>query len=292
MKAVQLLLLLAVCAHAQDTFTLLENPAKIGSAAITEASGLVVSPSSDDFLWIVNDSGGTAEIHLCNTDGTARGSVTVKGVKNKDWEDLAAFIYKGESYLLIADTGDNDSKRDSVFLLIVREPALPSAGKSVAGEVPVARKIQFTYEDGPRDCEAVTVDARQEKIILVSKRTNPPVVYELPLRPAKRNPVAKRIGTTQTIAPALGFLPHRNQPTGLDIASDGSAAAIVTYHGVFVFPKARGQGWGEAFAAQSVRTGSHKLPQAESVAFSKDGKSIFVVSEGRNSPIVIFNLQE
>ena len=292
MKAVQLLLLLAVCAHAQDTFTLLEKPAKIGSAAITEASGLAVSPSSDGFLWIVNDSGGTPEIHLCNTDGTPRGSVTVKGVKNTDWEDLAAFTYKGENFLLISDTGDNDSKRDSVFLLIVREPALPTAGKSVAGEVPVAWKIESTFEDGPRDCEAVAVDARKEKIILVSKRTEPPLVYELPLQPAEKEQVAKRIGTTQTIAPAFILLPHRNQPTEMDISPDGSTAAIVSYYGVFLFPKENGQTWGEAFAAQSVRIGSHKLPQAESVAFAKDGKSLRCISEGRNSSIVTFGSQK
>ncbi len=288
MKAVFISIFLTACASALEGFTLQPDPAKILSADITEASGLAVSPRSDDFLWIINDSGGTPEIHLCNTDGTPRGSVKIKGVKNRDWEDLAAFVYEGQSYLLIADTGDNTSKRESVSLFIVREPALPADGKSVTGEIPLAWKIEFTLEDGPRDCEAVAVDPHERKIILVNKRTNPPVVYELPLRPTKKNPVAKRIGTTQTIAPALSFLPYRNQPTGLDISADGSMAAVTTYYGVFLFPKMKGQGWGEAFAAQPAWRGSHKLSQAESVAFSKDGKTIFCVSEGRNSPIVRF----
>ena len=292
MKLLPLFILLGVHAHAQDVFRLQPQAPKLASPVITEASGLAASPRSDDFLWIINDSGGTGEIHLCNTDGTSRGSVSVKGLKNKDWEDLAAFVLEGKSYLLIADTGDNNSKRDSVSLFIVREPVLPSAGKSVAGEIPVVWKIEFTYEDGPRDCEAVAVDARREKIILVSKRTEPPVVYELPLRPAEKEQVAKRIGTTQTIAPAFILLPHRNQPTGMDISPDGSTAAIVTYYGVFLFSKESGQTWGEAFAAQPVRIGSHKLPQAESVAFAKDGKSLRCISEGRNSSIVTFGSQK
>lgn len=292
MKLLPLFILLGVHAHAQDAFRLQPQASRLTSPVITEASGLAISPRSDDFLWIVNDSNGTPEIHLSNTDGTARGSVSVRGVKNKDWEDLAAFIHKGESYLLIADTGDNNSKRDSVSLFIVREPVLPSAGKSIAGEIPIAWKIEFTFEDGPRDCEAVAVDARKEKIILVSKRTEPPVVYELPLRPTGKEQVARRIGTTQTIAPAFILLPYLNQPTGMDISADGSTAAIVTYYGVFLFPKESGQTWGEAFAAQPVRIGSHKLPQAESVAFSKDGTSLRSISEGRNSPIVTFGSQK
>jgi|TARA_B110000037_G_scaffold39332_1_gene48654 hypothetical protein len=287
-KKILLSTTLSVCAHAQDAFTLLPHPDKLLSPDITEASGLAVSPRSEDFFWVINDSGGSPEIHLCNTDGTPRGSVKIKGLKNKDWEDLSAFTYQGESYLLIADIGDNTAERDSVSLYIVREPAIPSTGKSVSGKIPIAWKIEFTYEEGARDCESVAVDPREEKIILISKRTKPPEVYELPLRPKKKHPVAKRIGKTLTIAPALSFLPHRNQPTGLDISSDGSSAVIVTYYGVFLFPKAKEKKWSEAFAAKPVRIGSHKLPQSESVAFSNDGKSIYCVSEGKNSSIAIF----
>lgn len=292
MKLLYLCVFLMGQASAQDVFHLQAQLPKIASAAIDEASGLAVSPRSDDFLWMINDSNGTPEIHLCNTDGTSRGAVTIHGAKNKDWEDLAAFIYKGESYLLIADTGDNKSKRDSVSLLIVREPALPSAGKSIAGEIPIAWKINFTFEDGPRDCEAVAVDTQQGKIILVSKRTKPPVVYELPLHPAEKQQVAKRVGTTQTKPPAFNLIPHNDQPVGLDISSDGSRAVIVTYYGVFLFPKKEGQTWAQAFAEKPIRIGAHKLPQAESVAFSKNGKTIRCVSEGRNSSIVTFSQHE
>ncbi len=277
-------------AAAEEVFTLIPDAVKLLSPAITEASGLAVSPASDDFLWIINDSGGTPEIHLSETNGTARGAVRIEGAQNTDWEDLAAFRHKGESYLLIADTGDNTARRDSVSLLIVREPQLPSAGKMVAGEIPVAWKIDFTYEGGARDCEAVAVDARREKIILVSKRNDPPEVFELPLRPAAKKPVARRIGTTKTIAPVLSFIPHRNQPTGLDISPDGTRAVIVTYYGLFLFQKPQAQGWSEAFATKPARIGSHRLHQAESVAFGKNGKAILCVSEGKNSPIVVFQM--
>ena len=274
--------------EAENMFTLAQDPPKLASPAINEASGLAVSSMSDSFFWIINDSGGKPEIFLCNTDGTSRGAITIKGAKNRDWEDLSSFTVDGKPFLLVADTGDNQSQRDSVTLLIINEPSLPRVGQSVAGEVAVSWKIDFTFEYGPRDCEAVAVDQKNEKIVLISKRTNPPQVYELPLRPGRGTQVAKKIGTARTIAPALSFIPFRNQPTGLDISSDGSTAAVVTYYGVFLFSRKDGREWHDAFAEEPQRIGSHSLAQAESVAFTKDGQVIFAVSEGVGSPVSTF----
>ncbi|MEK6230273.1 MAG: hypothetical protein N2A42_00275 [Luteolibacter sp.] len=283
---IPLLTLTSLCA--EPDFRLQPVPAKLMSPAINEASGLAVSPKDADFLWIVNDSGGTTEIHLVNTDGTARGSVSVEGTANRDWEDLAAFSLDGKPYLLIADIGDNGSARKFCTLYIVAEPSLPAEGKNVSGKAPAAWKINFTYEDGPRDCEAIAVDAADKKIILINKRTAPPVVYELALRPDK-NPTARRIATTETKATGLTLpISFRNQPTGMDISADGSMAVLATYHGAFLFRKKNAETWSDAFARKAKSLGPHGLQQAESVAFAPDGKSIYLVSEGKTSPIVRF----
>jgi hypothetical protein len=277
---------------AEPSFSLQPDPPKLASPAINEASGLAVSPTDQGFLWIVNDSGGTPEIHLSGADGSDRGSMTIADSKNTDWEDLASFTLDGKPYLLIADTGDNGSSRKSCKLYVVREPKLPIDGESLSGVIPIDWKISFTYEDGPRDCESVAVDARDRKIILVSKRTDPPGVYELPLRPGE-NPVAKKIGTTRTDSSGVGLgIAFRNQPTGMDISADGSMAAIVTYVGVFLFKRGAEETLADAFARRPEFLGMHTLPQAESVAFTADRKRIFVVSERRNSPVVHFDAAE
>ncbi len=54
---IPLLTLTSLCA--EPDFRLQPVPAKLMSPAINEASGLAVSPKDADFLWIVNDSGGT-----------------------------------------------------------------------------------------------------------------------------------------------------------------------------------------------------------------------------------------
>jgi hypothetical protein len=270
---------------AEPDFALQPSDAKLTSPAVTEASGLAASPSADGFLWMVNDSGGTPEIHLAQTDGTPRGSLTVADAVNKDWEDLAAFTVDGNHCLLIADTGDNGSARETCTIYIVREPKLPAEGETLSGKAPILWQITFTYEDGPRDCESVAVDVENAKVILVSKRTEPPGVYELPLLPAK-NAIARKIGVTETKAPGIVSVPFANQPTGLDISADHRMAAIVTYLGVFLFRREEKETWADAFAKNPELLGAHKLAQAEAVAFSRDGKSIFAVSEKANSPIV------
>jgi hypothetical protein len=284
---ITLLLALALVPVASG-FELEKDQPRIQSDGITEASGMAASPRDGRFLWIINDSGAKPAIHLIQADGTDRGSIRLKDLKNKDWEDLDSFTLNGKSYLLVSDTGDNDSKRDSVTLWILREPELPKEGVNLDATVIPGSKIQFKFEDGPRDCESVAVDEKAKKILLVSKRTKPPQVYQLPLvLDNKRGTLlARKVGSTQVKCPVVSLIPFRDQPTGLDISADGKLAAAVTYYGVFLFPKKEGEDWAEAFSRPPTALQPHHLTQAESVAISKDGKSIFVVSEGKNSPIV------
>lgn len=278
-------------AAAEVSFTRQENPSSIQSDAVAEASGLAVSSRDTGLMWIINDSGAQADLHLFGKDGVDHGRVRVEGAVNVDWEDLSSFELDGKSYLLIADTGDNASKREDCVLYVVEEPAMPAAGQPLLGKVEVAWKIPFRFEDGPRDCESVAVDARVGKIILVSKRTKPPVVYELPLKPASKDRVvAKRLGET-TVAPPKGvpLLPYIAQPTGMDIARDGSMGVLVSYYGVFLFPRTGKESWGEAFGKPPVILQPHGMAQAESVAFSKDGKTLTLVSERGDKRIMVFS---
>ncbi len=287
-KVCSILLLAFFSPALADEFKIQPVEARLKSPAINEASGIAVSPSNPDFLWIINDSGGTPDIHLVGTDGSDRGKLGLKDTKNIDWEDISSFKLDGKSYLLVADTGDNKSVREECVFYIVREPALPADGKSLALTTLPSWQIRFRYQDGPRDCEAVAVDAKEEKIIFISKRTNPPEVYEIPLRaPKKRGVVtAAKSGTTEV--KGTSPLPFFDQPTGLDISSDGKSATIVTYNSVFLFQRQPGESWPQAFARKPINLGPHRLKQAESVGFSTDGKTIYATSEGKEPPVRIY----
>ena len=287
------LLAAAVAAPKATVFFPVAERPKLQSPAVNEASGLAISSVNPDFMWIINDSGGTPEIHLAGTDGTDRGKVTLADTRNIDWEDLASFTLDGENYLLVADTGDNGSKRESCTLHILREPTLPAVGQKLAATVVAAWQIQFCYEGGPRDCEAVAVDAEAGKIILISKRTHPPQIYELPLRPSKKHSIqtARKIGQTTVKCPVFSLIPFHDQPVGLDFTPDRSLAAVVTYYSIFLFPRQPTESWAVAFSHPPTILPPHSLGQAESVAFSKDGNTLYTVAEGNESPIKHYQKQ-
>ena len=103
----------------------------------------------------------------------------VKGAKNIDWEDLASFDLGGRHYLMVADTGDNGGLRRTLQLHAFEEPARLRDG----GTLEPAWSIAFRWPDGPRDCEAVAVDAAAGRVLLVSKKRRPPELFDLPLHP-------------------------------------------------------------------------------------------------------------
>lgn len=267
--------------------------ARLEPAAAAETSGIAVSNRSADRLWLLNDSGCAAELLLITAGGADRGRLRITGVANRDWEDLTAFRLNGKPYLLISDTGDNEGRYPTCKLHAVPEPPLPSGEARLDAATAPEWTIEFRYSDGPRDCESVAVDTAENRILLLSKRTDPPVIYQVPLRPAKGSEVvAKPIGTT-SVKPPRGFPihPYGSQPTGLAISPDGSMAAVATYLSVFVFPRAKGESWPEAFAKPATVLAPHTLPQAEAITFSTDGRSIIVASEGARTPLVFYQIQ-
>lgn len=265
------------------------GPTPLDLPHVAEASG-VASASTPGFLWIINDSGGTADIHLIGIDGKSRGKLRLKGVENHDWEALASFSLQGKNHLLVADTGDNQARRETSAIHIVAEPTLPNPGDTLDAVSPPSWQIHFRHQGGPRDCEAVAVDAKAGKILLITKRTQPPEVHELPLRPPAESGVltTRKIGFTSVKPPVATLIPFSNQPTGLDLSADGSLAAILTYHGVFLFPRNPGESWADALARKGTALDSHRLIQAEAITFSENRSKIHVLSEGCKSPLVTY----
>lgn len=257
---------------------------------LVEVSGLAASRRSPDLLWAVNDGGNVDRLYALSLRGQLLHAFDVAmpddhsaSDSDWDWEDLASFRYEGKPYLLIADVGDNLSWRRSVLLWIVEEPDL---AQPAAKLVPRWR-IELSYADGPRDCEAVAVDEASASVLLISKRTAPPVVYQAALAPLLRGeggavvaqPLARLTGIpppSRELADALA--PEMlHMPTALDLAPDGSAAVVLSYAAGWRFPRGPGQSWAEAFSGQPEQIALPSLALAEAVAYA--GASLFVTSE-------------
>ena len=71
----------------------------------------------------------------------------------------------------------------------------------------------------------------------------------------------------------------------MDIASDGSAIAIVTYHpAVYVF--LRDGDWRNTVQQTPLRLTLRRTPKPESVAFGADNQSLFVTTERRHAALL------
>lgn len=241
-------------------------------------------------------------LEAMTTSGERRGRLRIAGMTNVDWEDLASFELDGKAWLLIADTGDNRAGRGECSLLVVEEPepARLAPQKEIVG--PVAWRIPVIYSDGPRDVEAVAVDAKEERVYLLAKRSTPHGLYALPLRPAPPGrPMAplERIaelpafpaaeGTKALLPTTLGA--YRAQPTGMDFSADGFAAVIVTYGDVLVYPRRHDELWKTALMRPPIRLAPHGLAQAEAACFGADGREVFVTSEGKGAALLRYRLR-
>jgi hypothetical protein len=108
-----------------------------------------------------------------DTTGTVVARVETRGERLRDVEDLATGPCGDEWCLYMADTGDNQERREVVAIHRLREPEL------VDGVVQRER-FRVRFPDGPRDVESLLV-LPGERILLVSKgRSEPVTVYRYP----------------------------------------------------------------------------------------------------------------
>jgi hypothetical protein len=272
------------------------NIGSINAAKIDEASGIAISRINNHVLWINNDSGNSASLYAVNTNGDHLATVDIKKASNNDWEDLASFQYRGKPYLLIADTGDNSESRKNYRLHIIEEPTIGNTLNQPTIKRQPAWSIEFTYPDGPHDCEAVAVDIVQKKVLLLTKRNWPPILYELPLM-ANGKMVAKKLGAIpalpepiQTDIRLMKYFNYANQPTGMDISADGKSAVILTYSGAYYYSTTQPRDWFATLTTPPKVINVPYLTQAEAVGFSQDANSIFVTTEKRPAPLVNLNV--
>ena len=269
---------------------------ELEDASIREASGLARSYRQDNVLWTINDNGADEWVHAISPRGKRLGEFDLKRSRNRDWEDLASFMLDGDPYLMIADIGDNEAKHESRTLYVVKEPKAKKKD-----EEKVDWQIDFRYPDGPRDAESAAVDVDNQRVLVLSKRDIPPVLYELPLRPdGEETLTATQLGTITSLPrPSrqdIEFAPKLNdwywQPVGMDISDDNLAAVILTYRAVYYYQRLPGQDWLDALNAPPLRVGIGSLRNAEAIAFGDRKRTVIVTGESMHSPIIAIDFNE
>jgi len=256
---------------------------RLESAYLDEASG--IQAIAGNRFVVHNDEG--ARLYLIDSTGRDLGFLDIGGARNRDWEDITRVPGADGPLLVIGDIGDNRGVRKQVSLYFLREPA---PGDPV-GEVSVQHRLRFSYPDGPRDVESMAYDPDGGRILLLSKRDQPPRLYALPLDLAlwQHELEAEYLGQVPGFRPPTREDILRNprrglwvsQPTGMDISADGRMAAVITYRSLYLFRREAAESWVEAFGKAPEELIGPPGSRDEAVSFSLDGRTLFVTTEGR-----------
>lgn len=269
------------------------TPGSFTARALTESSAAVRSFGHPGVFWTLNDSGNDERLFAFDSTGRDLGTVRVTDARNRDWEAMATGPCESGRCLYVGDVGDNQARRDAVVIWRVAEPAPPGPGAGSASEP--ARGLAVRYPDGPRDVEAMWVDA-DTVVWLATKRPmrdeqrrwRPSLVYRVPAE-------AWRARVTDTVVAelvdSLPIVPRSERTLVTDAAMSNpfgdptvdSLLAIRTYGELLVFRVGRTSGRPQALVGHCDLTPLREK-QGEGVTWLPDGR-VLLTSEKRFAPL-------
>jgi hypothetical protein len=270
---------------------------RVASAALDETSGLVASRRHREVLWAHNDGSDDVGVFAVGADGSDLGfhPLVVDGAV--DVEDMAMVSGPDGDDILLADIGDNGSRRPSIRIYRFAEPDPASTQPITDVEV-----LEFVYPDRPHNAEVLLVDEDADRVVIITKEqrrvegippdlgpTEPSFVFEGPLDGHDGTPIVLTpagmldapLLETRTVATPphpTSLLGLGGLPTGGDVSADGALVALRTYETIWVFPRVAGRSVAEALAGDPCQAATAAEAQGEAVGFS--GRSLITISEG------------
>ncbi|MBL6446200.1 hypothetical protein JMN32_07765 [Fulvivirga sp. 29W222] len=250
-------------------FNSAESRGEVENPLINEASGLAESLNNPDMLWTHNDSGNDPFIFLIDEYGKDQGTYELKGVHNRDWEDISTGPgpEAGQNYLYVAEMGDNNAVHEFKYIYRFKEPI---AGES--GVIENIETITFQYPDGKRDAECLMIDPLTKDLYIVSKREDNVGIYRAPYPQSTEEVI---------ILEKLGTIPYHNIVGG-DISSDGGDIIVKTYDEILYWQRTDASDVFEAMQQEPLSIPYMPEPQGEAIAWKKDKTGFFTLSEERD----------
>lgn len=268
----------------------------LASGELMEVSGLQASHARAGDFFVHNDSG---EPLLYAIDETGRdlGTIEVVPAKNRDWEDITSVPVGDGRWIAVGDIGDNMARRHDIRLYFIEEPKTGKFDR-YSGEAILKHALNLTYPDGPRDCESMAYDPVGRRILLLSKRDNPPHLYAVDLDTALGEAQAELtyLGSIARLRPPTsrdrfqfgGRTDFISQPTGMDISPDGSEMAVITYRSLYRYERKSGEDWLTVLQGKPEEVVGPPAVQNEAVAYGIDGRGIYVTTEKLPAPVYRF----
>ncbi|WP_268034450.1 hypothetical protein [Algoriphagus sp. PAP.12] len=240
----------------------------IRNPILEEISGIAFSKLHPNLIYAQTDSGGEPAVYLLDSLGNELGKIMLKGVKNRDWEDIAvAEGPDGKCYIYVAEIGDNAAVHPSVFIYKIPEPLSIREISEVKPEI-----MELEYPGGARDAETLLVDKQDGKIYILSKRDKKNNLYSVNW---------DKFGKDKAIELDKEIELPITSSVGGDISFQADQILIKNYLAIYYWKRASGQSIVEALEETPISLPYVPEPQGESIGFSPNGRSFFTLSEKR-----------
>jgi hypothetical protein len=206
---------------------------------LRESSGLAVSRTQPGVVWSHNDSGNTATLYAIDLNARLLATVRVADAQAVDWEDIAAGpcpVGEAGSCLYIADTGNNDLKRDVLTIYVIAEPTIARAD-AMEPLVARARSLRFRYPGATEDAEALVVLPNGDVTLVPKGRTPVISFFGIPGEDVAKA-LASGIVLTASNQGDTGIAPDQELGrwvTAAALSPDGRTLAVRTYSEIFFY---------------------------------------------------------
>ena len=277
MKALSLALLviaLGVAGWAASACPSFSKPVPVGilqDGRIHEVSGIVASLLNPGAFWIHEDSGAPPEVYAVSLDGTLLALCTLSGITPIDCEDIAVGPgpKPNESYIYLADIGDNGMRRKTITIYRFPEPRIEPEATGETFQIGEVEKIDLIYPDRPHDAETLLVDPLSGGIYVITKWDSRSRIYR-----ARLGEPGNAIRLEY-----VGDLPFSGA-TGGDVSPDGRWIIIRTYFFAYLWNRDPDLSIEMALRTDRCPVPLAREPQGEAICFVHDADSYVTISEG------------
>ena len=234
--------------------------------ALLETSGVAVGVRSPGLIWTHNDGSRRPFLYVVDGEGRVQARLEVDQSVD-DWEDIARGRCDLDACLYLADTGDNDERRDMISFYRLAEPE-GEGDRKVDAE-----RYRMVLPDGPRDIEAMYVLPTEQIFFVTKGRNHPVTIYRYP--PPLRSEDVVALVEVQRLTTGPAGRPR--MVTGASATLDGGSVAIRTYETLEFFTVTGGE---RLLASDMGRVDLRTLGEAqgEGVGFGANG-TVVLTSE-------------
>ncbi|MBM4391870.1 MAG: hypothetical protein FJ090_12175 [Deltaproteobacteria bacterium] len=257
-----------------------EQTGTVADSDLNEISGLAVSRLNEGVLWVMEDHAAPNQVTALDAMGNRLGTVTLDGVSNNDWEDLAVGNCGESTCVFVGEIGDNNHDRPWHGVYRFEEPVVPAEGGldlTVTAEL-----FEYTYPDGAYDAESMAVTPEGLPVIFTKEYdTDQSTAYSFPYLDSSAPVVLERRGRFYTGSGSEG---GAAAATGADLWPDGSRLILRTYGHVWEYTLSD-DGLDDLEDAARLDLPAPSEPQGESVAYDSVERRYLTISEDVNPPV-------